>query len=118
MNSLTLIVSRPSPALRSNGGHGNRYETARARKIAKAEAWALTLQSPGLAVADGDIVCIQFTELLGPYQRAMDDDNLIGGMKAARDGIAQALEIDDKCILTQPRLPAERGTRNAVRVKL
>ena len=55
MNELTLIVSRPSPALRSNGGHGNRYETARARKIAKAEAWALTLQSPGLAVADGDI---------------------------------------------------------------
>jgi len=65
MNELTLIVSRPPPALRSNGGHGNRYETARARKIAKAEAWALTLQSSGLAVADGDTVNIQFTELLG-----------------------------------------------------
>jgi hypothetical protein len=118
MNELTIIVSRPCAALRSNGGHGNRYSVARARRDAKSEGWIQTLISPGLAVGDGENVNIEYCELLGPGARRMDDDNLVGAMKLYRDGIAQALGIDDSRMRIQPTAPPERGPISGVRVRL
>lgn len=46
-------------------------------------------------------------------RKLMDDDNLVAGFKAARDGIAVALGIDDKHLrvgtVTQIRDPEKRG---------
>lgn len=39
----------------------------------------------------------------------MDDDNLIGAMKSYRDGIAQALDINDARFITHP---VQRGARD------
>jgi hypothetical protein len=52
---------------------------------------------------------------LGP--RALDSDNLAGSMKNIRDGIADALRIDDASPLVRWEYEQERG-EYAVRVKV
>ena len=37
-----------------------------------------------------------------PTKRRMDDDNAIAMMKAYRDGVADAYQVDDKMLHTQP----------------
>lgn len=120
MSEFTILVSRPCAALRSNGGHGNRYVINAARKSANTEAWAATHAALN-AVDFNDrpaTVNISYTEVLGPKQRAMDDDNLIGAMKPYRDGIALALGINDKRMVTQPCGATERGEMGGVKVRV
>lgn len=117
MTTFTITVSRPCAALRSNGGHGNKFAINRARQGAKDEAMLLTLQaSHGFTVPHGAVLGVRYTEVLGPRQRAMDDDNLIGAMKPYRDGIALALGINDKRMVTHKCGEAERGEVGGVKV--
>ncbi|MGH8156674.1 MAG: hypothetical protein ACREPQ_01010 [Rhodanobacter sp.] len=47
-----------------------------------------------------------------------DDDNLVGSMKPARDGIAQALGIDDSRFKTHPDLKKEVRKGGEVRIRI
>lgn len=47
-----------------------------------------TLRGPGVYV-------VKLTRERGPRGRRLDDDNLRAGMKAVRDGVADALGVDD-----------------------
>jgi crossover junction endodeoxyribonuclease RusA len=46
-----------------------------------------------------------------PSRRRWDDDGLIGALKSARDGLAEALGVDDVRFAVQPvvRMPAVQG---------
>ena len=58
--------------------------------------------------ADGPL-CVRYTYYPPPRGKWMDDDNLIGAMKYYRDGIAQALDINDARFITHP---VQRGARD------
>ncbi len=113
-----ILVSRPCAALRSNGGHGNKFAINAARQDAKQEAWARTIYAlQSKAVADATVF-ISYTEVLGPREHAMDDDNLIAAMKSTRDGIALALGINDKHMRVRPCGTVERGDVGGVKCRV
>lgn len=57
-------------------------------------------------------------EFVPPDRRARDDDNLIAAFKAGRDGIADALGIDDKRFVTQFRMSTDTTKGGEVRVSV
>jgi hypothetical protein len=66
-------------------------ETARRRKIERAAAYHRARHARVRPLLEGEIATITMTRT----GRRMDDDNLAAAFKAVRDGIADALEIDD-----------------------
>jgi hypothetical protein len=71
-------------------------KTARAIAMLKARAWEVT-NGP----VDPDVSIIRFTAQPKTARR-MDDDNLIASLKATRDGIADALGVNDRRFATAP----------------
>jgi len=59
-----------------------------------------------------------FIDFVQPDRRARDDDNVIAAFKSGRDGIAQALGIDDKHFRIHPVMTDEVVKGGAVRVRL
>jgi len=55
-------------------------------------------------------------EFLPPNRQRRDDDNLIAAFKSGRDGLADALGVDDCLFVTQCRLSTEVRPGGAVRV--
>lgn len=57
-------------------------------------------------------IVVTLARVMGPKQRAFDADNLAGGLKHIRDGIADAYRIDDvESELVQWDYRQERGDR-------
>jgi crossover junction endodeoxyribonuclease RusA len=59
-----------------------------------------------------------FITFYPPDKRQRDDDNLIAAFKSARDGIADALKVDDKRFRIHPYLSDEVRKGGAVEVVL
>lgn len=57
-------------------------------------------------------------EFVPPDRRRRDDDNLLAMFKAGRDGLADALGIDDNVFATQIRMSKETTKGGAVRVRI
>lgn len=53
-----------------------------------------------------------------PDKRKRDDDGLLSSMKAARDGIADALGIDDSRFISHPYVKDETRKGGEVRVRI
>ena len=69
------------------------FALARAKKDAKASAYYLCLEAIGRAKVSAPLsVVVTFCP---PDNRKRDLDNMIASFKAAQDGIAQAIGIDD-----------------------
>ena len=51
-----------------------------------------------------------------PDRRSRDDDNLVAAFKSGRDGLADALGIDDKRFQVHPRIMSEIGGMVKVRL--
>ena len=58
----------------------------------------------GLSVDDKNSLVQVFIDFYPPSKRSRDDDNLIAAFKSGRDGVADALGIDDKNFRTYPYL--------------
>lgn len=93
-----LALPWPDRKLSPNA-RGHHFPKARAAKAARKTAWALTLEAlHGKAWLDsGARLAWQFCP---PSRRRHDIDNLIAQHKAAQDGIADALGIDDSKFTT------------------
>lgn len=74
-------------------------------------------KAAGLRVDWGGIVHA-FITFYPPDRRHRDDDNLVAAFKSGRDGVAQALGIDDKRFRIHPFLSDEVVKGGAVRVRL
>lgn len=89
-----------------------RMHWARKGRIAKKyrdDCYFLTIASGAKASADEFILDIEF---IPPDRRKRDDDNCLASFKAGRDGIADALGIDDnrfRTLLTVSREPVKGG---------
>lgn len=63
------------------------------------------LQSP--SSVDGKIYLL--VNFYPPDRRKRDDDNMIASFKSARDGIADALGINDNCFISHPFISDDIG---------
>jgi crossover junction endodeoxyribonuclease RusA len=76
----------------------------------------LLAKQVGLQTPQGEALLI--LEFVPPDKRRRDDDNLLAMFKAGRDGLADALGIDDSIFSTQIRLSKETTKGGAVRVRI
>jgi crossover junction endodeoxyribonuclease RusA len=88
-----VVLPWPNKLLSPNA-RAHHFARSRAAKKAREQAWALTLEAlhgnrPSWA---GVTLAWRFCP---PSHRRYDEDNLIAQHKAAQDGIADALGIDD-----------------------
>lgn len=75
--------------------------------------YILAKQSSAVIDWDGDVhVWIDFYP---PDRRARDDDNMVAAFKAGRDGIADALGVNDKRFRIHPYVKSEIGGMVKVR---
>lgn len=89
---------------------------ARAAKSARHAGYFAAKAAKASITWEGDIHA--FITFYPPDRRGRDDDNLIASFKSYRDGIADALGIDDKRIRIHPVLADEIRTGGAVEVVL
>lgn len=82
------------------------------------DAYLLTREAhpKGASLPDGPLAL--WVTWYPPDRRHRDDDNLIAGFKAYRDGIADALGIDDKRFRLHPFLHTEVRKGGEVRVAI
>lgn len=89
-------------------------KSAAAKKY-RAACYLITKAS-GMRAPDGDIRLI--IEFVPPDARRRDDDNCLSSMKSGRDGLADALGIDDSRFVTQLSISKETVKGGCVRVEI
>ena len=89
---------------------------AKAAKAYRAECYMLA-KAAGVKVPPGQRVALMI-EFIPPDRRARDDDNCLASFKAGRDGIADALGVDDRRFVTSLWLADEPVYGGAVRVTI
>lgn len=113
MISQQIMLPWPSRALSPNA-RGHWAQRSRAAKAYRHQCF-LFAKKAGLVAPAGRIL-LQL-EFLPPTARRRDDDNLLASFKAGRDGLADALGIDDSLFVSQVQIgEVHRG--GAVRVTL
>lgn len=88
---------------------------ARAKRAYRTECWALVRHAK-LAPIDWDGPIYLHLTFVPPVRRNRDDDNLIASFKAGRDGIADALNVNDSRFRVSASMPDETGGRIIVRI--
>jgi crossover junction endodeoxyribonuclease RusA len=114
MKSNSVTLPWPSKELSPNA----RMHWAQKAKFAKAYRMAcftLCLQVK-LIKPDTEGRLHLWIDFYPPDRRNRDDDNMIASFKSGRDGIADALEIDDKRFVCHPFVSDQIGGMVKVRV--
>ncbi|AXA25664.1 MULTISPECIES: endodeoxyribonuclease RusA [Pseudomonas] len=95
-----------------------RVHWSRKSKAAKTYRYAcfLLARQAGIQTPKGDALLM--LEFVPPDRRRRDDDNLLAMFKAGRDGLADALGIDDNVFTTLFRVSKETIKGGAVRVRI
>lgn len=95
-----------------------RVHWARRSKAAKAykQACYLLTKQAGIQAPEGRVLLA--LEFVPPDRRRRDDDNILAAFKSGRDGIADALGIDDSRFVTQFSVSQEPVNGGAVRVRI
>lgn len=109
-----LILPWPPAACSPNA----RVHWTKKSKAAKSyrEACHLLAKQAGIQAPKGEALLM--IEFVPPDRRRRDDDNLLAMFKAGRDGLADALGIDDNVFATQIRVSKETIKGGAVRVRI
>ncbi|MDE2098921.1 MAG: endodeoxyribonuclease RusA [Patescibacteria group bacterium] len=111
MNQVILPFP-PSPLSPNSRLHWRRVATV--KKAYRHACWALAKEA-GLKV-DWEGKIHVFMDFYPPDRRHRDDDNMVAAFKAGRDGIADALGVDDKRFVIHPLVREEIG--GMVKIKL
>lgn len=110
----TLLLPWPPSALSPNA-RGHWAKRSKAAKSYRLQCY-LYAKKAGLAAPVGRVLLM--LEFLPPNNRRRDDDNLLAAFKAGRDGLADALGIDDSRFVSQVQLSDAVHPGGAVRVRL
>ena len=112
-----LVLPWPSKDLSPNGRvHWARK--AKAVKEARYLAGVLTMgaQWQSMALPEGRLHL--WIDFYPPTRRLPDDDNMLARVKPYRDGIADALGIDDKRFISHPYVKDEARKGGEVRIRI
>lgn len=88
---------------------------SKAAKAYRRQCHLLTLEA-GIRGVDWEGDIHLWIDFFPPDRRNRDDDNLIAAFKSGRDGIADAMSVDDKRFRMHPYLQTAVG--NMVRVRI
>jgi crossover junction endodeoxyribonuclease RusA len=101
--SMTVTLSLPPKALSPNA-RPHWAAKARATKAHRGEAFLMTqlaVRRSGIVIDDADDVLIR-PLFLHRVRRRRDRDNALASLKAALDGVAEALGVDDSRFVVGP----------------
>lgn len=112
MSDLTLPWP---PAACSPNARVHWIKKSRAAKAYRAACHVLTKQAGIQAPQGGALLVLEFVP---PDRRRRDDDNLLAMFKAGRDGLADALGVDDNVFATQIMVSKDTIKGGAVRVRI
>lgn len=101
-----IICDYPPNALNPNRAGAPDWVKAKAKRIYRRDCYVLTLASKVRPPAEGDIEVR--LDLFPPEANRRDDDNAESSFKAGRDGIAQALKVDDARFRVERHLHRDR----------
>lgn len=118
---LTLVLPWPPKELNANS-RVHWTIKSRATKLYRKAAWLITKN----AIAMFDAHCLYGSieplsmelEFIPPDNRKRDDDNCIASFKAARDGIADALRVNDNLFRIKVVIQHPNKGKGAVCVKI
>lgn len=118
-NPIRVELTWPDKALWPNGGHNHHMKVHRFKKAARTEAnWATRFaMQRHLYEHDGNPIAIHVVAH-PKTTNAVDAQNLIAGLKAHFDGIADALGVDDKYFAAPTVAFAEPMTNGRVIVEV
>lgn len=102
----------------SPNGRAHWARKAKATKAARYLAGVLTMGAGWQSVALPDGRLHLWIDFFPPTKRLPDDDNMLSRCKAYRDGIADALGIDDRRFVSHPMVRDEKRKGGAVRVRI
>lgn len=112
---MSLILPWP-PRECSPNWRGHWASRAAAVKRYRAHCWALAKEARLRIDWEGDVHL--WLDFVPPDKRARDDDNIIASFKGGRDGLADALGIDDKRFRAHPYVATETMRGGGVRVRV
>lgn len=113
-----LILPWPSADLSPNARNGHWAQRKRAAQNARTLAFYETKKAgwPSINLPDGDLFL--WVDFYPPTKRRPDDDNMLARFKAYRDGIADALAINDSRFVSRPYVKSESRKGGEVRVRI
>lgn len=106
MTNFTIICPWPSATLSPNS-RKHWAPVAQAKRTYRQQCWALALEA-GVRASTASVVHVHM-EYHPPDNRRRDDDNMIAAFKAGRDGIADAMGIDDHKWTTSHSVTRDKG---------
>ncbi len=111
-----LILPWPDRILHPNS-RPHWAQLAKAKKSARGAAFLATKAAwAGASFPDGRLHL--WIDFYAPDKRRRDDDGLLSSMKAARDGIADALGIDDSRFISHPYIKSEVRKGGQVEIRI
>lgn len=110
----TLLLPWP-PKVLSPNARAHWATKSKAAKAYRSACFLLCVQAGLVVPADRALLSLEF---IPPDRRRRDDDNCVAAFKSGRDGVAQALGIDDSRFVTQLQISNETIKGGAVRVRI
>ena len=115
---LALVVPWPSRDLHPNARQNHWGKRARATKAARMEAFVLAKKA-GFHLAKLPAGRLHlWIDFYPPDRRRRDDDGLLASIKPHRDGIADAMGIDDARFVSHPWIKDEIRKGGEVRIRI
>lgn len=109
-----VVLPWPARVLSPNA-RAHWSKRSRAAKSYRRQCFLFARQAGLVAPAGRILLDLEF---LPPDARRRDDDNLVAAFKSGRDGLADALGVDDRLFVSQARLGDTVHPGGAVRVTL
>jgi crossover junction endodeoxyribonuclease RusA len=112
-----MQVILPWPPKELNPNARNHWaKTAKFKKSYRQICWALALEAKIRVSTTGEDPILLGITFFPPDRRGRDTDNMFAAMKAGLDGVAEALQVNDKRFVFT--LAVSKETKGQVKVEL
>lgn len=117
MNSHELVLPWPDRALHPNA-RGHWSERSKAAKSARALAHGIALEAGWHRRAWPQGRLHVWIDGYAPDRRARDHDGFLASLKSALDGIADAMQVNDRAFVPHPWIKDEVRKPGEVRIRI
>lgn len=100
-----------------NSSNAREHWSVRAKRV-KVQRQRACWMALGLKLQHAKLpLSVRLTRVWAPPQRALDDDGVVSSLKGVRDGVADAIGVDDRDPRVLWRYRQEPGATSAVRIE-